>query len=107
LCRGPRSRGTRRGKSSVLQSWSPPGVGRRGNALGVASEPAQYPPPLGPSPIRPLGDRVGGSTKTTNRVARKRAAVSGGRSGGTTVPIAPGSARCGPGTASALVTPTG
>jgi hypothetical protein len=77
-------------------------------ALREASKPAQYPPPLsGPRPLPVPGDRVGGSTKTTNRVSGKRAAVSCGRPEGATVPIAPGSARRGPGTASALVTPTG
>jgi hypothetical protein len=48
-----------------------------------------------------------GRAQPSSEVTRKRAAVSGGRPRSVTVPIAPGSARRGTGTASALVTPTG
>jgi hypothetical protein len=68
-----RHRGTRGLVTSVALSRSHRGVGGRGTALGVPSEPAQHHPPRsGPSPVRPVGDRVGGSAKPDTRGRRKK-----------------------------------
>ncbi len=86
--------------------------GNRGGAwtaLGGASKSVRdLPPYRGRGPCPGLGTALGGASKPAHATPeRKRATVSRGRPGSVTVMITPGSARRGPGTASALVTPTG